>query len=785
MIYTEDPNNPNPPVTYFPQEQNPYLLQMQSLIQMPQGKGIYEKKQELKKQGYAEFSNLIGQRTTPNYGGPITINPTPVVERKKRTNKGIILRDIPDAKNDVKRGYALNTEPKINPELFVQGAINQAESEQPTINDITSSPFTAPVNPYINPFTTLYNAPNQNTMMAQDIEGSTNDLSNTAISDVIYAANPQDYDMQISSNPNQQQVYTNPLISPNNIIDANIVSPTPIVSNMPYNQYEAAKYIKPQPNISDIQDLSSMSPSILYNPETIDYSKIVLPKANTTIPGPVYPSMNVGTKNLVSVPEENISDLTIQSPKEINTVGDIIAIDQNTSEKPFDLYSMVDKNNIKPYPYMVENVAGTTTDATTTSGQNVAGQTNANNVTGTLATNQPNTNPQQQAIYNVIKNQKTEAENNPKNKKFGVAEQYYLGKGIADAIGLFNNMIQPPPPNIQFDLPHMQRLRMDKTPFDKMRADVRQQGRESYRGLRENVSQASDLMKGLTAVTAQAQNTLANVGLQEAQQEQAINQANQQIQATEEQAQNQMLNQEMQMNYEIQRQAQATKDAAISTQLSRLGDTAGAYAEYRTKKDYADKATKLYKEQADMSNLIQLEMLKYQASSNELGSPEYAAALSQDIKKYQKEVKAKMQTDPRFQKLVEKYGESYDILATQDQNADNLEKYNKYLEYQKSKYDFTTRPETKNENETDDQFKERQKTWDLAKKEYDKVVADKSELEPIVQAEKIYYDELKSQYDIAGRNKEFKSKWLQEKGLGDTGNMIQTIQNMILSNRQD
>jgi len=770
MIYTEDPNNPEPPKKYFSQIQNPYLNQMQTLIERPASRGVYEKRKELKNQGYDAYAPLIGNFSVPNYGGPIVINPTPVQQKNKRTGKGIIMRDIPDAKNDVTRGYDLFEEPKINTENFVAGAINQAELEKPIINNTIPSAFTAPVNPYMNPAVQPYQGLNQNVIMAQDTEGTANDLSNIDTGGVIYALNPQDDAAQISSNPNTYQEYTNPLISPNNIIESNIVSPTPIISNMPSNPYMASKYIKPQPSIQDLQDMTTMSPSLSYSSNQIDLSQSL-------------PFMN---PKGISVPEEKVSDLTVEPPKEKEKVADIISVDQNIQEKPFDLYSMVDQNNPNSYPYMTEGTTENTAGATNTSG--FVEPTNLVDVVGTLGVKGSDIKqgtPQQQAIYNVLQNQKTIEKNDPKNKKFGVAEQYYLGKGIADAIGLFNNMMQPPPPNLQLDLPHLQRLRMDKTPFDRMRADVRQQGRESYRALREGVSQTSDLMKGLTAVTAQGQNALANIGLQEAQQEQAINQANQQIQATEEQAQNQMLNQEMQMNYEIQRQAQATKDAAISTQLSRLGDTAGAYAEYRTKKDYADKATKLYQQQADMSNLIQLEMLKYQASSNELGSPEYAAALSQDIKKYQKEVKAKMMTDPRFETLNKKYGESYDILATQEQNETNLERYNTYLDYQKSKYDFTTRPATKNTDETDDQFTERQKAWDNAKKDYDEVVSKKLELEPIVATEKIYYDELKSQYDIAGRNKEFKSKWLEERGFGDSGNMIQTIQNMILSNRQE
>ena len=245
----------------------------------------------------------------------------------------------------------------------------------------------------------------------------------------------------------------------------------------------------------------------------------------------------------------------------------------------------------------------------------------------------------------------------PKNK-FGTPEAYYLGKSMLDATALINNMVQPQPPSIQMKLPHYERQRLNPEPYDTMRSEMRDQGTQAYRLQRENISQASDLMKGLAAVTSGTQQGLMQVGMQQAGAEQQIQGINQQISMQEQGAQTQILNQEATTNYQIQAQAQQFKDQMISAQLARLGDTAGAYAKYANMKEISNKQDIVNKAAIQSNNEIQNAMLQYQLQKDAMDSDEYKSAWSQHWNKRLDQMSIDKLSDQKYNLVKEYYGES-------------------------------------------------------------------------------------------------------------------------------
>jgi hypothetical protein len=245
----------------------------------------------------------------------------------------------------------------------------------------------------------------------------------------------------------------------------------------------------------------------------------------------------------------------------------------------------------------------------------------------------------------------------PKNK-FGTPEAYYLGKSMLDATALINNMVQPQPPSIQMKLPHYERQRLNPEPYDTMRSEMRDQGTQAYRLQRENISQASDLMKGLAAVTSGTQQGLMQVGMQQAGAEQQIQGINQQISMQEQSAQTQILNQEATTNYQIQAQAQQFKDQMISAQLARLGDTAGAYAKYANMKEISTKQDMVNKAAIQSNNEIQNAMLQYQLQKDAMDSDEYKSSWSQHWNKRLDQMAIDKLSDQKYNLVKEYYGES-------------------------------------------------------------------------------------------------------------------------------
>jgi len=374
----------------------------------------------------------------------------------------------------------------------------------------------------------------------------------------------------------------------------------------------------------------------------------------------------------------------------------------------------------------------------------------------------------------------------PKNK-FGTPEAYYLGKSMLDATALINNMVQPQPPSMQMKIPHYERQRLNPEPYDAMRSQMRDQGTQAYRLQRENISQASDLMKGLAAVTSGIQQGLMQVGMQQAGAEQQIQGINQQISMQEQQQQTQMLNQESATNYQIQQQAQQYKDQMVSAQLARLGDTAGAYAKYVNMKDIVSKQDAVNKAAIQSTNDIQNAMLQYQMHKDAMDSDEYKSAWAQHWTKTLDQMSTDKIKDERFGALKEYYGEmspkysDYQRIAMDPTFTKSYyQKKNDYENFQRLYPGGVAPDKTKYANETD---------YNNAVADFQKAEANSkafTEDKSYKQFEQMqdFWTEIGNERDESGERKRFADQYMGQRGYYTTEQLLKTVQEALDRSKQ-
>lgn len=303
--------------------------------------------------------------------------------------------------------------------------------------------------------------------------------------------------------------------------------------------------------------------------------------------------------------------------------------------------------------------------------------------------------------------------------KMGIPEAYYLGKAGLDATALISNMIQPQPPSIQMKRPFFERMRMNREPYDTMRTNMREQGTQAMRYMRENVSQASDLMKGITAMTSATQQGLKDVGMQEAAQMQQIDTINQNIASQESQAQADILNKEAIANYGIQEAAQKHKDSMVSAQFAALGSTVGAAAKYVAMKAHIDTQNELNKSTAQLNNELQATLVENEIINSALESQDFI-----DYKKVVKnqemsKIQESMLGDEKYKNMLEYYGGVAPEYATYVMNKDKPETYEKLRMISAAKRFEKQYPEAPNENDyTPEEYTRIKKDYDENLKYY-------------------------------------------------------------------
>lgn len=373
----------------------------------------------------------------------------------------------------------------------------------------------------------------------------------------------------------------------------------------------------------------------------------------------------------------------------------------------------------------------------------------------------------------------TNTTNIPPKNKFGTPEAYYLGKSMLDATALINNMVQPQPPSIQMKLPHYERQRLNPEPYDNMRSQMRDQGTQAYRLQRENISQASDLMKGLAAVTSGTQQGLMQVGMQQASADQQIQGINQQISMQEQGAQTQILNQEATTNYQIQAQAQQFKDQMISAQLARLGDTAGAYAKYANMKDIVSKQEKINKAAIQSTNEIQNAMLQYQLQKDAMDSEEYKSAWAQHWNKTLDQMSIDKVKDQKYNLVKEYYGETTPNYSDYRRRAtdpafvqDYYQKRNSYDMFQKLYPGGVAPDRSKYANDADYNTA----LADFQKYEKDSKAYEENKTYKAFEQEQDFWKTISAEKDEASERKKFADMYMKDRGIFTTEQFMAAIQ---------
>jgi len=378
--------------------------------------------------------------------------------------------------------------------------------------------------------------------------------------------------------------------------------------------------------------------------------------------------------------------------------------------------------------------------------------------------------------YNFGQKDITEEQTQTPKNKFGTPESYFLGKSLLDATALMNNMVQPQPPSLQMKIPHYERMRLDPTQYDAARSDIRGQGTQAYRMSRENMSQASDLMKGLSAITSGTQQNLMNVGVQQAAAQDQINKTNQEISAQEQSQQTQILNQETATNYQIQAQAQQFKDQMISQQLSNLTGTAGAYAKYAAIKEYVNKQDEFTKKQAQFNNELQANLLEYEISNKALESDEYGDYLKSEKKKEQERIKSELLGSEKYQTLNQYYNGVMPDYSTYVMNEDSPQTKEKLRTIFNAKQHVQKYPDLKEPEKgtlSDEEYKDAINRYNESKQIYDYY-----ESEPafkMYESEQQYWKDWLSQYNETKFANKAAESYLKTKGLPTT---IETLQKL-------
>lgn len=214
-------------------------------------------------------------------------------------------------------------------------------------------------------------------------------------------------------------------------------------------------------------------------------------------------------------------------------------------------------------------------------------------------------------------------------KPLGVSAQTALGLGIGTQLAsLANNIMQQPPPNIQMPLTHFERVRLDRTPIDTARQAMREDANTSNRLLRENVSQASDLMRGIQGTQVNQLEAERQLGVQERELANQEMLTNNQIANQEQQIQDQQNAQELQQNYNIQAEGQRAKDQAITQNLTELNKSVTAAAQYDIIRQQQMQQEGIDLQERDLKKRIDLATLKYSSTKDYQNSLPYLTGRS-------------------------------------------------------------------------------------------------------------------------------------------------------------
>lgn len=354
------------------------------------------------------------------------------------------------------------------------------------------------------------------------------------------------------------------------------------------------------------------------------------------------------------------------------------------------------------------------------------------------------------------------------------AQNYFNFLKAIDIGAAVKNFAQGPPPTIQVPITHMERVKLDRNEFDTMRAQNQEQGNASYRNLRENVSQASDLLKGVQAINAGQMEANRQVGLQE---QALVNQErtmNNQIANQEAHLQDSQNLQEQQLNYDIQANARNMKNQMESQALGELKKDVMLETQYGLTKGAMDRQEAEDRRFADKNEAIQVATLGYEASKNFDQTPEYQTELMTELSGKLNEIHPEISKDlPLFSNLNSQQAAKTMIEGERMVNQKLQEVQPLIQEQQKLAQQMESETDPGRKSEIENRLKELDasiKTSGAAQ-----AIEAKKQIEE-------YKRRLQSKYDYQGFERDFKTQYTKNNRIMTTPQYTKTLQNIVGGN---
>jgi hypothetical protein len=219
---------------------------------------------------------------------------------------------------------------------------------------------------------------------------------------------------------------------------------------------------------------------------------------------------------------------------------------------------------------------------------------------------------------------------NPITRNSNLSANAAFGFGLAtDAAALMNNLVQAPPPTIQTPLTHLNRVDYDTTPFDTMKQAAAENANASMRQMREQSSQAADLIRGVGAINTNLNEADRQLGAAQTELMNKQTEQNNAIANQEQQIQNQENSQEQMTNYNIQQQAQQAKSAAVTSNLTELKKDMINEAQYNVTRQGQLQQEAIDTQDKQVQANLDMLGIKYQIDSQYTNQPEYMKGLSE------------------------------------------------------------------------------------------------------------------------------------------------------------
>lgn len=375
------------------------------------------------------------------------------------------------------------------------------------------------------------------------------------------------------------------------------------------------------------------------------------------------------------------------------------------------------------------------------------------------------TNATQEVPYSLYQNP------NPitQGTDMGARDYFNLIKGI-DSGALINNMMQAPPPNIQMPLTHLQRVQLDRGQIDNMAEQTREQQAAAFRNLRENVTQASDFMRGVEAINKSSAEGQRQVGAEYANMNNQEMQMNNQIANQEQQTQDAQNLQEQMTNYELQAKAKAEKNAAITSNLTEIKKDSMAEAQYNIMQQDQMRQQSYDKDYIDRDTNLKLLQMKREASSDYQNKPEYNAERKQHMQSSLEQYHNDLVKGTPFENT------KWQDMAMAEDTQKNLAE--RLSMGQKMKAEITRLDAAKAAAKTDEEKNAIDEQRAKYSAEYDKYEKAAPEIQKMHDDYDKYVKGRNEKYNVSGLQTQFDAEYRKKNKIMTTAEYMQEVENM-------